>query len=524
MNAIRKYLMFVLKRAWIVAIIAVLGGAALYIYFARQPILYRAEAKIFVGSALEDIDPDINSVTLGMRLAPTFAELARTTDILETTIANLNLNMDTEDLERKIDTRIIIDTAILVIRVTDPDPIQAQNIANEHAKNLIELSPSALTEQEQRLLEIQTENINQIQDALTVLETEARDLSAQITVATQAGNPREIEILDERYSRVLDRIGQLRATQAQFSETFSRYANRVNRLDFFENARAELDQSRLNPVIAAVIGFLGGAGLAIGGLLFFVEYVDDRLRTEYETARALDLPVMGAIPRSQRVSKSHVELLTGGTLTHDPIAEQYRILQTNLMLADDAKQPGLTYVIASANAVDGRSFTAANLAVIMAEYGQQVLLIDADLRHPTMHTLFNLRNDVGLATLLNADAGERDQLYKLFRNAVQETNVNRLHVLTSGLDEVEMNAKLFGFDLLREYMAVIRDADEYDVILFDTPPSLVLADSVVVAKAAHANIILVVEYARTSRADAQKIKERFLHAKSVISGVILNKA
>jgi capsular exopolysaccharide synthesis family protein len=519
----RKYFVYVLRRIWIAALVAVVLGAGAFLFLRSRPTTFQAEAKIFIGSALESNNPDLNSINFGIRLAPTYAELATTTEVIQATIQNLGLNVSPENLARRISTRPIVDTAIIVIRVTDTDADRAVEIVNEHARNLIERSPSALTEEEERLLEIQSQQITAIQNALLSLNEQASALLTQISDAEVAGNPREVEVLTADYNRVLDRVGEARSQLAQFSNTYSSYANRLNRLELFEAATNASESGGISPLFAGALAALAGGGLAVAGILLYLEYADDRLRTEREVAREVDMPVMGAISRSPQLSKNHAQLLSSGMLTREHIAEQYRIVQTNLLLSSENPGGGVAYVIASPGAQEGRTFTAANLAVIIAEYGLKVLLVDANLRQPALHTLFKLDNTVGLATLLAAEAGDSDRLSALLDEAVQETATPRLHVLTSGLNGSELSSRVLGFENLQHYVALIRGRDQYDVILFDTPPSLTLADSYVVARAAGASVILLVESAGTSRVDLTKIKEQFINIKTPINGVIINK-
>lgn len=519
----RKYITYVMRRIWVAILMAAVLGIGAFVFLRSRPTMYQAEAKIFIGSALESNNPDLNSINFGIRLAPTYAELATTNEVIEATIQNLGLNVSPENLARRISTRPIVDTAIIVIRVTDTDPDLAVEIVNEHARNLIERSPSALTEDEERLLEIQSQQITAIQTALLTLNEQASQLITQISEAEAAGNPREVEVLSVDYNRVLDRIGEARSDLAQFSSTYSSYANRLNRLELFEAATRSSEAGGISPLFGGILAALAGGGFAVAAVLLYLEYVDDNLRTEREVAREIDLPVLGAISRSIPVASNHAGLLANGMLTREPIAEQYRIIQTNLLLASENPGGGVSYVIASPKTQDGRTFTAANLAVIIAEYGLRVLLVDANLRQPALHTLFNLDNQTGLATLLDSEAQSGKSLDSLLEQAVQETKTPRLHVLASGLDGTELTSRVLGFENLQGYVNLIQSRHSYDVILFDTPPSLTLADSYVVARAAQANIILLVDSSRTSRVDLLKIKEQFMNIKCPINGVIVNR-
>jgi receptor protein-tyrosine kinase len=166
---ITKYLSFILKNIWIVILSSGLLGGMVYLYFSSQDTNYSAQAKIFIGNALQP-NTDLGEVDLGLRIAPTYAEFATTYNVMMNTIETLNLDLSVDQLRHKITTRIVVDTAILIIQVHDSDAEQAAVIANELARNLILESPSYLSEAEREQLQIQSDLISELQAQLAITQ------------------------------------------------------------------------------------------------------------------------------------------------------------------------------------------------------------------------------------------------------------------------------------------------------------------------------------------------------------------
>jgi capsular exopolysaccharide synthesis family protein len=192
-----------------------------------------------------------------------------------------------------------------------------------------------------------------------------------------------------------------------------------------------------------------------------------------------------------------------------PISEQYRTIRTNIEFSsiDEDMQ---TIMVTSAGPSEGKSTTAANLAVVFAQQEKQVLLVDADLRKPTVHYTFNLTNTFGLTSVLS----KQMQLVE----AVNESEIENLGILTSG--PIPPNpAELLGSKAMNHFLAEARQ--HFDVIIFDTPPMLAVTDAQVLANKCDGSI-LVVYSGKTEMAEAEKSKELLKAVKSKLLGVVLN--
>ncbi|WP_413305695.1 CpsD/CapB family tyrosine-protein kinase [Bacillus sp. 1P10SD] len=192
-----------------------------------------------------------------------------------------------------------------------------------------------------------------------------------------------------------------------------------------------------------------------------------------------------------------------------PISEQYRTIRTNIQYSSVDKEVK-TLLVTSSGPGEGKSTTVANLAVVFAQQGKKVLLVDADLRKPTVHYTFNQTNTFGLTSVLTKQVS--------LENAIADTEEKNLFVLTSG--PVPPNpAELLSSHAMEQ---LLQDAHEaFDLILFDTPPILVVTDAQILANKCEGTL-LVVSSEVTEKEQAVKAKELLEAAQSKLLGVVLN--
>jgi capsular exopolysaccharide synthesis family protein len=504
-------------------LVAILLGGFGYWFVSRGADVYRAEAKVFIGNALQP-NPALQEVDLGLRIAPTYAQFAKNYDVMEATIETLNLDITPERLRKKIDTRIVIDTAILVILVSDSSPERAADIANEVARNLIRISPSNLTDDEVAQMDIQNNQIIELQAQMAITQEQSLEVLEAINDASEAGDQEEVDDLTDQYNGFVDRLNASRATLAQLSDTFVGLSNRANRLVLFEEARPPSSPIGTNPLYVGIIGFLAGGGFAVSGLFLYLEFIDNKLRTEYEVRHFLDLPALGIVKNSRTVSRNHAQYLTSGEIARSHIAEGYRTIQTNLLFSTDDRKADNLFLIASPRANAGRTFTASNLAVIAADSGLRVLLIDADLRNPMLHSLFDVDNTHGMATLLQyANSGDLNPKKINLEDFVQETSIAGLDLISSGTDAVELSSRILAFDNAYRIIEMIKEAVEYDMIFFDSPPGLQVADAYNLAGMLKPYVIFVISKGTTLQDDALKSRDQFRAIGGKIKGVVINR-
>lgn len=192
-----------------------------------------------------------------------------------------------------------------------------------------------------------------------------------------------------------------------------------------------------------------------------------------------------------------------------PITEQYRTIRTNIQFSSvDSDIRSIT--VTSAGPGEGKSTTSANLAVVFAQQGKKVLLVDADLRKPTVHYTFQLPNTIGLTNVLTKQI--------ILGDAIRETDTQDLYVLTSG--PIPPNpAELLASKTMEQ---LIEEAYKFfDIIIFDTPPVLAVTDAQVMANQTDGSI-LVISSGITDREASIKSKEKLEGSKAKLLGAVLN--
>ncbi|CAM3267960.1 CpsD/CapB family tyrosine-protein kinase [Filibacter tadaridae] len=191
------------------------------------------------------------------------------------------------------------------------------------------------------------------------------------------------------------------------------------------------------------------------------------------------------------------------------VAEQYRTVRTNINFSTPDKELK-SLIVTSSSPGEGKSTTAANIAIVYAQEGKNVLLVDADMRKPTMHYTFHTANTTGLSNLLT-------RKWKL-ADVVKETKIDGLTLITCG--PIPPNpAELLGSKAMD--MLIDQLVEDYDIIIFDAPPLLSVADAQILSNKCD-GAILVVNAGNTQKASIQKAKEALDSSKANILGVLMN--
>jgi len=264
---------------------------------------------------------------------------------------------------------------------------------------------------------------------------------------------------------------------------------------------------RLNGLLALVLGLLGGVGLA-----FLLEHLDDTFKQPDEVEQRLNLPVLGVIPLTalKRGDQRPIALV-GHEDPRSVFAESYRSLRTALEFSTSSGVPR-TLTVTSANSGEGKSTTALSLAIQFAQAGKKVLLIDADLRKPSLHRSLGLDNHLGLTNLL---AGEQERPASI----AQPTHIPNLFVITSGPlppnpAELLSSSKMLGLLVLA--------AEKFDQILVDSPPVMGLADALILGNLCDGTL-LTIAMGGTPRSHVQAACKRLRGARVHLLGALLNK-
>ena len=517
------YIRLFRKWFWLLFLGAFLAGGAAFLTASRRPDMYQADVTIQVGSSLDTPNPQLGDLNTGAALAQTYAVLAKSRNVLEAAIEARDFPLSAAVLGDALTAQVIQGTSLLRLTVTYSDPVLAAEMASEVARQLILNSPSNLTPEQQAQIDLANEEIRQLTSELQQAREELNSIDRQITVAQ---DPATLAELREQRNTIADRIVNISANIAQYSNTVAGLQRRTNSLTVVEEARIPTSPTGNNIFSTTLLGAMVGGALA-AGVALLIEYLDDTIRTPDEATQTLAVPTLAAIPRFGKSRDSYPQRLITYHDPGSPVSEQYRTLRTNLLFASNGSWAKGAYVITSPGPSEGKSVTVANLAVTMAMAGLRVLLVDADLRRPRIHEAFGLKNEVGLSTLLSADPNEispdggRSGLPQNLLECLQDTEVPGLRVIPSGF--VPLNpAEVLGSIAMQHWYEVFRSSKNVDIVLFDTPPCLVVADASVLAAAIKAPVVMVLDAGETRRAAALRAKEQMDQLGIEVKGVVLN--
>ncbi len=281
--------------------------------------------------------------------------------------------------------------------------------------------------------------------------------------------------------------------------------------------------SRLTSVLAAFfLSSIFGAGLAL-----FLEYLDDTIRSTEDVEKYLGLPALAAIPVIGLMQKKRF-LLVGAneenqsnrksdllihTDTRSATAEAFRQLRTSILLSTAGHAPKSLLVTSSLPA-EGKTTTATNTAISLAQTGAKVLIIDADMRRPQLHSIFGISNNVGLSTVLSSTLDEED----VFKCVQYDADAN-LHLLPAG--PVPPNpAELIGSEQMANFLKLLNK--KFTHVVVDSPPIASFTDGVLIASLVD-GVILVVHSGKSSRQIVRRSQQLLQDVGAKIFGVVLNK-
>jgi capsular exopolysaccharide synthesis family protein len=490
-----------LVRSWLSLLVVsfVLAGVFAYLVSGQLPKVYEARATMLVGQSLSSVNPDYTQLLASQTLSSTYSRVATTRPVLEAVISRLGLGVSPGQLLERVRADAETDSTLLTITVEDHDPVQAARIANAVAERLIATSPGLQGPHSEIQASIE-EDLEATRNLITATQADIEEL-----VALDSRNAEQERQLASLETRLLS----LRSTYTTLLTLSSSSA--ASQLTVIEPAVASDTPVEPQPLLNAVVGSVIGLLLA-AGFVSLMTYLDDRVKSAEDAQEVTGLPSLGAVKRLRAgQGRSPVYRLVTLLYPRSPATESYRTLRTNIDFAS-IDSPIRSLLVTSAMPGEGKTVTAANLAIAFAQTGRRVLLVDADLRKPGVDTIFNLPNDRGLTTLIHQEAAS-------LAAVVQNTEQERLQVLTTG-HLVPNPAEVLGSQRTRTIFE--RFLKEYELVVVDSPPVQVVADAIILSSYLDGTL-LVIDAARTRRATVRNGREALAKADARVLGVVLNK-
>ncbi len=510
---LQRYLHVLFKWSWLLILAGGLAAGVSYYSLRKVPRTYVSSTTIMVGDAINDPNPSGGLFSTAQELAGAYADMVQQEPILSATIKALKLPMSWQQLQGQVLVVHNYGADTFEIRVVDIDPRRAQVIAAGLAQQVILASPTEKNRQE-------------LESRRAFIQQQLDDLQSKIQAAQQERAQKQADLARETTARgVLDQQDAIKALDLNIADWQKTYSSLLsseqggsspNTLTIVEPATLPLapagPQKTTNVALAGLAGMLLAAAVALS-----MEFLDNTVKSKEELETLVNAPVLGLIasskllrqPRSQPVLVAEPDSL---------VAETFRSLAVNLRYAS-LSQSSVAVLVTSPSPSEGKSTIAANLATALAQGGKRVLLVDLDLREPTLHKFFGVPNQLGLTTLLlNAEA-EPSQY-------VVDTPIANLRLLPSGQipkgvapgDLIPADAlNRFGEQLIRTLRSAV------DFLVIDAPPILAATDALILAGLVDGTV-LVTKAASTRRGAARSARIALDRTSARLFGTVLNQA
>jgi capsular exopolysaccharide synthesis family protein len=496
---LRDYFRILSQRKWtaIFVCLLVVGGALALSY--RQSPVYESEAEVLVPPPAAGVT-DTGQVIEGKANLETEAAIA-SSKVVAIPVAK-ELQLDSADprvidrLLRSIKVAPSKAGDILLFRAEANDPVEAQAIAQQFALSYLDYR--------------RAQNASTLRAQVTNLEAQRDEAQAKLDAIPEsdatANDRASLQTSIDSYDT---RIAPLQSAIKQINESSG---------GVLTDAKVPTTPARPNHVrdglLAAIVGLVLGFAAA-----FLRDYVDDSLRGVEDVERQAGTTLIGVIPhvvhdrpdppkKKDRAAQAVRDYLVAEDDPKAPATEAYRTLRTNLLFMS-ATGPLRVLLVTSPLQGEGKSTTAANLAAVLAQAGQRVLLVGADLRRPSVHHFFGLSNRVGLSSVLSGQAE--------ITTAVQDPGIRDLRVLSGG--PVPPNpAELLGSPRMRKFLEDVKEVADW--VILDGPPVLGLADALVLSAVSDGTLMVVNE--ATNRRILSHARDQLTKVQARSAGAILN--
>lgn len=498
-------LLRIARRWWILLLLApVIGGMTAYTMSSRQPEMYSAEATLLVNSGVSG-GGNVEAIRAGQNLLDTYSMWIVSRPVLERVVDRLDNGWGVAELEENLTSYPLENTLFIQIQARDQDPATAALVANTVADEFVQYVGEQSDAQNINLQQSLTDQINKISQEIIELDQEIAVLQASQEALSVADQNQLTSLLTTR-SRLERDLVQLQATASSLEVELA-----SSKTQILVSAPAIEPAAPYAPNVtrSVAIGIAVGLVLAFAGSVL-IEYLDNTIRTREEIAKITGAPMLATVANATEVQREGRQLFVLGSPMSGP-SEAMRLLRTNLAFAC-APDNRSTIVISSAGPADGKSTLTANLAVVMAQAGLKVVIIDADLRRPSQHQIFGLRNECGLTTILTQPNVD-------WRDGSVPLSIPGLWVIPSG--PLPPNpADLLGLSKFGQMLDDIKETA--DVVLIDTAPSLAVSDALIVAKKAD-GAILVCRPGQTRRDALKRAAAAFAQGDIPLLGFVLNR-
>jgi capsular exopolysaccharide synthesis family protein len=499
-NAARRW-------AWLLVLcplIAGLAGAA--VSRAVKPV-YEADATILVRPAQTVSAATANVSTSSDEITSTYARLITERPLLSKVISDLKLPVSPDTLTKNVTVTQVTGTTMLNVAVRDTSRTRARAIANRLVRDFIQFTRTIQQQEAQAYTATLQDQITRASQSVDQDQAQINAIYFQAGIAPSPSQQSKLSALQQQlatdrnhYIALSDQLTQIQAQAALAADSV------------VSASAAELPGAPVSPnlpvnvALAALVGLFLAAGVAT-----LVESLDQTVKDDDELQRRLaGLAIMAHIPFAAGKGKLGDLVVSMGP--HSPAIEAYRTLRTNLLFAS-VDHEVKTIAVTSAAPGEGKSRTAANLAIVLAAAGHQTLLMDADFRRPSQHLFFGRAVNRGLSDLILHPEKEDEIITRPI------SDEGCLWLLSSGPSPANPS-ELLGSARTRALLAQLRSRFAY--IIVDTPPVNAVTDSALLAAQADA-AILVIEHGRTTYGALHHANRQLANVGANVIGAVVNK-
>ena len=492
---IKPYITPFIKYWWLILAACLISSISSFLVTRGQPPIYQTRATLVIGRAVYEANPSNQEFVLNRTLAGYYANIAQRGPVRNATMETLGLNFLPGYVARPL-----ANDQMLEIVVTDTSPQRAQAVANELANQLVLQAPTNSQLQEQEHRAFVDKQLGDLEVQITDTQAEITRLEAELGTLNSA---RQISETQNQIGTLRNLLTTLQSNYAQLLVGTDRSA--INTLTIVEPAF--LPGRPIGPNVGRIVMLTTVVALVISmAAAFLLEFLDDTLKTSTEIARYLNLPVLGYLLDI----KSEQDV--GGYVAKKPrsrVADAFRSLRTNLEFTGIDK-PIQTMLLSSPGVGEGKTSLAVNLAIVMAQGGKEVILMDADLRRPNIHLHLGLPNDKGLTDVFRGNMDIDD-----VKKSCDQEN---LSIITSG--GLPPNpTDLLGSAKMDSILEQLKQ--NADIVIIDGPPFLV-TDATVLANKVD-GVLFVIRHGFTRRGPAVAAIEQLSRMNTRVLGVALNR-
>lgn len=495
---LRQYINPLLKWWWLLLASMIVAAVSSLLAVMNQPNTYQVRTTLMIGNFIQDPNPSSSEYYLAQQLASTYADIANRELIQGETQKALNLPYLPANY-----TRAVPNTSLIEISVTDTDPARAQLVANELSKQLINNSPSGIKPEDAERQKFIAEQLDTLQLQIKQTQSEIERLQQQYAELTSA---RQISDVQDQINTLQQKQSSLQANYASLLANTQKGA--TNTLTVIEPAALPSIPTGPNRPIVVIVA--AGIGLALASIAAYgIEAIDNSIKTTDEISNIIDEPILGTIGEMPSAINNGQSIFVLEE-PRSPISDAFRLLRTNIEFLN-INQTYKVILVTSSDASDGKSVIAVNLAASIAQKNDKsVVLIDGDMRKPTLHKAFAVPNQNGLSDICLGNIKIEDALIS--------GKCEELKFIPAGTPPPSPVELLSSTKMAQTIDEIKKIAD---IIIIDSPP-IFLADTVVLSSLAD-GVLFVVDIGHTRKKSIQNLVSQVEKTGSKIIGVVANR-